>query len=92
MQMCWHANLTGVLKAIRDTCAAGEGASAEFWALKSLAQLMDTPIYHGAEATVGKARQALLPGEAPSKPACIPRLSSLASVPLWGATWVNCQA
>ncbi|CAL5223067.1 g5525 [Coccomyxa viridis] len=64
-KMCWHANLTGVLKAIRDTCAAGEGASAEFWALKSLAQLMDTPIYHGAEATVGKARQALLPGVLP---------------------------
>ena len=74
-QMCWHANLTGVLKDIRDKCAAGEGASAEFWALKALAQLMDTPIYHGAEATVNKARQALLPGEALSRRASIPWLS-----------------
>ncbi len=64
MQVDWHRLIIGLLAAMHNMHKTGKGAAVNFWVLKALAQLVDLCIYNADQATVAKAENALVTGEA----------------------------
>ena len=68
MQARGHRLIASILEVVHDTHKADERQTLEFLWLEALAQLVDLQIYHGKDAAIVMALEALLPGKINLRP------------------------